>query len=117
VDRSGFRALLLGSGSKQELQLDHVADTADIQVGDLLLSSGLGGRFPVGYPVAEVSEITHFPGRPFAQVRAKPRARLDKSRYLLLVSRQEPPLLDGPIAERAAVEPAPVSAAAGGQQP
>lgn len=104
VDRSGFRTLLLGNGSKQELQLDYVADTADIQVGDLLVSSGLGGRFPAGYPVAEVSEILHDPGRPFARVRAKPRARLDKSRYLLLVSRQEPPLLDGPIRDTPAPE-------------
>ena len=107
VDRSGFRALLLGNGSKQELQLDHVSDTADIRVGDLLVSSGLGGRFPIGYPVAEVTEITHDPGRPFAQVKAQSRARLDKSRYLLLVSRREPPLLAGPIPDR----PAPTAVA------
>ncbi|WP_210396749.1 rod shape-determining protein MreC [Motiliproteus sediminis] len=121
VDRSGFRALLLGNGSKQSLRLDHVPDTADIQVGDLLLSSGLGGRFPAGYPVAEVSEIVHDPGRPFALVRAVPRARLDKSRHLLLVTRQEPPLLDGPIADPVAAPPtasAPASSgssASGGQ--
>ncbi len=88
VNRSGFRALLLGRGSEQELLLDHVPNTADIKVGDLLLSSGLGGRFPQGYPVAEVTEVIHDPGQPFAMIRCQPTARLDTSRHLLLVFSQ-----------------------------
>lgn len=88
VSRSGFRSLLLGRGSDQELLLDHVANTADIKVGDLLLSSGLGARFPKGYPVAEVLEVIHDPGQPFAVVRCQPTAQLDTSRHLLLVFSQ-----------------------------
>ncbi len=90
VNRSGFRSLLQGQGSSQELLLDHVPDTADIEVGDTLISSGLGQRFPTGYPVAVVTEIQHDPGRPFALVKARPTARLDKSRQLLVVFRLEP---------------------------
>ncbi|MEH6473114.1 MAG: rod shape-determining protein MreC [Halopseudomonas sp.] len=88
VNRSGFRSLLLGRGSDQELLLDHVPDTADIKVGDRLLSSGLGARFPKGYPVAEVVEVIHDPGQPFATVRCQPTAQLDTSRYLLLIFAQ-----------------------------
>ncbi|MEH6651466.1 MAG: rod shape-determining protein MreC [Motiliproteus sp.] len=88
VNRSGFRALLLGRGSEQEMLLDSVPDTADIQVGDLLLSSGLGARFPAGYPVAIVTEVIHDPGQPFAIIRTQSTAELDSSRYLLLVFAQ-----------------------------
>ncbi len=90
VNRTGFRALLLGRGSEQELLLDYVPDTADIRVGDLLLSSGLGARFPSGYPVATVTEVIHDPGQPFATIRTRPTARLDASRHLLLVFVQPP---------------------------
>jgi len=54
-------------------------------VGDLLVSSGLGQRFPAGYPVATVKEVIHDSGQPFAIVRAVPTAALNRSRYLLLV--------------------------------
>lgn len=89
-NRSGFRSILVGNGSSGELLLDHVPDTADLKVGDHLISSGLGQRFPTGYPVAVVTSIEHDPGRPFAIVKAKPTARLDKSRHLLVVFRLEP---------------------------
>ncbi len=90
VNRSGYRSILLGKGSSDELLLNHVPDTADIQVGDHLVSSGLGQRFPTGYPVAVVTAIEHDPGRPFAIVKAKPTARLDTSRHLLVAFRLEP---------------------------
>ena len=57
----------------------------DIQEGDLLVTSGLGGRFPVGYPVAVVSEIERDPGQAFAHIVATPSAALDRSRHVLLV--------------------------------
>ena len=62
-----------------------MADTADIKEGDLLVSSGLGQRFPAGYPVAVVTRVVHDPGQPFAMVRARPTAALNRSRYVLLV--------------------------------
>jgi len=85
VNRNGLRAIAVGTGSPEYLELRHVAETADIKVGDLLVSSGLGQRFPSGYPVAQVTEVVRGSGQPFLIVRAAPTAMLNRSRYLLLV--------------------------------
>ena len=85
VVRNGLRAILLGNGDTSALELVHVPDTADIREGDLLVSSGLGGRFPKGYPVAEVSRVTKEQGEPFVKIEAEPLAELNKSRLLLVV--------------------------------
>ena len=85
VNRNGLRAIASGTGNPERLELRHVADTADIKEGDLLVSSGLGQRFPAGYPVATVKEVIHDSGQPFAIVRAVPTAALNRSRNLLLV--------------------------------
>ncbi|WP_097460092.1 rod shape-determining protein MreC [Mangrovitalea sediminis] len=88
VNRSGVRAILLGTGEPYRLDLVHVPDTADITVGDLLVSSGLGGRFPKGYPVATVTNVEHDPGEPFAKVEARPMAHLYRSQLVLVVFKQ-----------------------------
>ncbi|OUS31730.1 rod shape-determining protein MreC [Gammaproteobacteria bacterium 45_16_T64] len=85
ANRNGVRAIAVGSGVLDKLKLIHVPDTADLKEGDLLVSSGLGGRFPKGYPVGVVSMVSHDPGQPFATVEARPTAHLDRSRYVLLV--------------------------------
>ncbi len=85
VLRSNVRLIAQGSGIGQKLVLQHVNATADIKVGDQLLSSGLGNRFPVGYPVGVVDQIIYEPGKPFAEVTAQPMAKLDRSRHVLLV--------------------------------
>lgn len=85
VSRNGVRAIAVGSGKLDELALIYVPDTADIQEGDQLVSSGLGSRYPKGYPLGEITTIEHDPGEPFAFVKAKPAAYLDRSRYVLLV--------------------------------
>jgi len=85
VVRNGLRAILLGTGDTDTLDLVHVPDTADIREGDLLVSSGLGGRFPRGYPVAEVSRISKEPGEPFVSIEASPKAQLNQSRLVLVV--------------------------------
>ncbi|HSC85096.1 MAG TPA: rod shape-determining protein MreC [Pseudomonas sp.] len=85
VNRNGLRAIAAGTGNPERLELRHVADTADIKEGDLLVSSGMGQRFPAGYPVATVKEVVHDSGQPFAIVRAVPTAALNRSRYMLLV--------------------------------
>lgn len=92
VNRNGFRAIALGTGALDQLELEHIPDTADIREGDLLVTSGLGGRFPRGYPVARVREVIRDPGRPFTLVKAEPAARLDRSRHLLLVEYRPAPL-------------------------
>ncbi len=91
ANRNGVRAIAVGSGILDKLRLIHVPDTADLEVGDLLVSSGLGGRFPKGYPVGVVSKVSHDPGQPFAIVEARPTANLDRSRYVLLVFSVEEP--------------------------
>ncbi len=85
INRNGLRAIATGTGSTERLNLPFLPNNADIQPGDLLISSGLGGRFPRGYPVAEVTVVSQNPGAPFATVEAKPTARIDRSREILLV--------------------------------
>ncbi|WJW75933.1 rod shape-determining protein MreC [Thiohalobacter sp. IOR34] len=85
VNRNGLRTIALGIGSIDRLSLPHIPNSADIQVGDLLVSSGLGGRFPHGYPVGVVSKVQLDPGQAFARVVARPLAELDRSREVLLV--------------------------------
>ncbi|MCB1876086.1 MAG: rod shape-determining protein MreC [Chromatiales bacterium] len=90
VNRTGLRTIAVGTGSSDRLELPHLPNNADIQVGDLLISSGLGGRFPPDYPVARVIQARSDPGRPFAAVIAQPTAQLDRSRELLLVWSETP---------------------------
>lgn len=85
VNRNGVRAIATGTGALNELELIYVPNTADIKVGDILVSSGLGGRYPKGYPVATVTVVENEPGKSFATVKAEPTAKLDRSRHLLLV--------------------------------
>lgn len=83
--RNNLRLIVSGSGSLDELHIEHVPHSADLEVGDLLLSSGLGNVFPEGYPVAEIISIVRDESRPFALVSAKPIAQLDHLKYLLLL--------------------------------
>ncbi|MDP4652179.1 MAG: rod shape-determining protein MreC [Haliea sp.] len=85
VNRNGVRAIAEGTGSLDALEVQHISATTDIREGDLLVSSGLGGRFPVGYPIAEVVLVQRDPGQPFARVLARPSAALNRSRQVLLV--------------------------------
>ncbi len=85
INRNGMRAIAEGTGQENRLSLPHIPNNADVQVGDLLLTSGLGCVFPAGYPVGEISEITTDPSLPFAQIIAKPSARLNHNREVLLV--------------------------------
>jgi rod shape-determining protein MreC len=85
VNRNGLRAIAVGEGAADRLQLLYIAHNADIREGDLLVSSGLGGRFPPGYPVGTVTQVAHDTSMGFAQVFATPAAELDKSREVLLV--------------------------------
>lgn len=96
IDRTGLRAVAFGTGKIDQLELRHLPHNADIQVGDLLISSGLGGVFPPNYPVATVSRVEHIIGEPFATIEATPLAQLDKSREVLLVWQNTPvPGTDG----------------------
>jgi rod shape-determining protein MreC len=109
VNRNGLRAVLLGTGDFDSLELMHVPDTADIREGDMLTSSGLGGRFPRGYPVAEVWSIEKEPGEPFMTIEARPLAKLSQSNMLLVVFQGDD--------ELRATEDAPASAENRGELP
>lgn len=85
VNRNGLRTIAEGTGLINRLQLPHLPNNADIRVGDLLVTSGLGGHFPPGYPVAQVTEVRNEPGKPFATVIATPNAHLQRIREVLLV--------------------------------
>lgn len=90
VDRTGLRANAFGTGKIDQLDLRHLPHNADIQVGDMLISSGLGGTFPPNYPVAIITQVERPDGEPFAAISAKPLAQLDKSREVLLVWHNRP---------------------------
>ncbi len=111
VNRNGVRAIAVGAGKLDELALIYVPDTADIKVGDQLVSSGLGGRYPKGYPLGEISQVSHDPGEPFAIVKATPAASLDRSRHVLLLFSMEsrlpkvPLVVASPIVEPSSIEP------------
>jgi rod shape-determining protein MreC len=85
VERNGFRALTTGTGSQNNLNVPYLDRNTDIRKNDLLLTSGMGGRFPYGYPVATVREVTVDVNEPFLQVRAEPVARLGFSREVIMV--------------------------------
>lgn len=85
INRTGARTLALGTGNFQELELPHIPNNEDVKVGDLLVTSGLGGRFPRGYPVGAVTKVEFDPGSPFAHIIARPVAQLDRIREVLLL--------------------------------
>ncbi|SQH74921.1 Cell shape-determining protein MreC [Shewanella benthica] len=85
ITRNDVRLVVNGTGVLDELELKFVSKSTDIRVGDLLVSSGLGNRFPEGYPVARVMKVIKDDGQSYATVTAQPLAALDRIRYLLLI--------------------------------
>ena len=85
VLRNDVRMIASGTGRPDELSLDNVPRSVDIEKGDLLVTSGLGGRFPEGYPVAVVENVSRDGSNYFATITAKPLASLERLRYVLLV--------------------------------
>ena len=85
--RNGLRAIAVGSGKNTLLKLHFVPNTYDFAAGDQLVSSGLGGRFPRGYPVGVVTEVVRDPNNSFATVWVKPLAALDSSRIVMMVKK------------------------------
>ena len=85
VNRNGLRTVAFGTGEYNRLSLPFLANNADIEPGDLLVTSGLGGAFPSGYPVAVVEKVTRLPQEPFAEVSATPAAALDQVREVMLI--------------------------------
>lgn len=85
VNRNGIRSIAMGTGKLGSLSLPFMTAESDIKVGDLLVSSGLDGIFPAGYPVATITKVERSPADTFATVEAKPLALLDRDREVLLL--------------------------------
>jgi rod shape-determining protein MreC len=85
VNRNGLRALVFGTGAADTLEVPYLTANADIKTGDLLVSSGLGGNFPAGYPVAQVVDIVNDPNESFLEITVKAVAHLNHSRRALLI--------------------------------
>lgn len=85
VNRNGLLTIAVGSGQINRLILPFLPNNADIRPGDLLITSGMGGTFPPGYPVAVVDQFTSRTDKPFASITATPKAHLDRNRELMIV--------------------------------
>ncbi len=85
IKRNGIRLIANGTGNIDRLTHNYVPHSTDIRVGDLLVTSGLGGKYPEGYPVARVVAVRQDESRPFAQVQSEPIAQINRLRYLLLL--------------------------------
>jgi len=111
VNRTGARSIALGTGRAGLLSLPYLPQNADVIVGDLLVSSGLGGVYPPGYPVAKVTAVVRDPGQPLLAVEAEPLAGLDRDPEVLLVWFDN--AIVEPEPEAAAEAPAPPAAPPG----
>jgi rod shape-determining protein MreC len=85
VLRSGVRTIALGTGRATSLDLPYVPQNYDVQVGDVLVTSGLGRIFPFGVPVARVTKVTRDPTQPLAQIQAVPLANVESDREVLFI--------------------------------
>lgn len=99
INRTGLRTVAFGTGETGFLSMPSVPREADVREGDLIVTSGLGDRFPGGYPVARVSVINREEGLTFAQVAAQPLAALDRGREVLLISTRAPEPAAEPVEE------------------
>ena len=85
IERTGLRTIAVGAGDASALALPYLPSNSDVKSGDLLVTSGLGGVFPAGYPVARVTEVHRDAVQPLAQVRAAPLARVAADGEVMLV--------------------------------
>ena len=116
INRTGARSIALGTGRSGLLSLPYLPQNADVIAGDLLVSSGLGGVYPPGYPVGRVTAVIRDPGQPLLAVEAEPLAALDRDPEVLLVwfdnavvepeAEPEPELAPAPVPT---VQPPPTS--------
>lgn len=86
VLRTGLRAVVFGSGDISNLSLRYMPISSDLQVGDILVTSGIDGTYPPGLPVAKVTQIERDPAYPFARISCIPLAGVDQQRQLMIIS-------------------------------
>jgi rod shape-determining protein MreC len=98
IERTGLRTFADGTGDPGQLRLSFLTNDADIEVGDMIVTSGLGNVFPAGRPVAVIDRFERRPGREFADVTARPVSELDRDQEVLLVWNEEREVPDEPDA-------------------
>ena len=104
VARTGVRLVAYGQGRSDLLALPNVPLSSDVRVGDELVTSGLGGRFPAGFPVGTITELEPDDSRAFLFGAVRPAARLDRGRDVLLLREVELPAMapaDDPVDDEA----------------
>jgi len=117
INRNSIRSIAVGIGDVGKLSLPYLTVESDNKVGDLLVSSGLDGIFPAGYPVARITSVKRDPAETFAVVEAKPLAQLDRIREVLLLWHENPaevraaPTDEPTVASPAVEAPAPKTTA------
>jgi rod shape-determining protein MreC len=106
INRNGLRTVAVGTGDTNRLKLPYLPTSADVVAGDLLVTSGLGGGFPAGYPVGTIAEVKRDPAQSLADVDVKPAAALDRSKELLFVwlkpqaAELPPPIKAAPVPKK-----------------
>jgi rod shape-determining protein MreC len=106
INRNGLRTIAVGTGDMGRLKLPYLPTSADVISGDLLVTSGLGGGFPAGYPVGTVAEVKRDPAQSLADVDVKPAAALDRSRELMFVWLKPQATAPAPAAAATSAAPA-----------
>ena len=94
ISRNGIRLVASGMGQVDKLTHNYVPHSYDIQVGDKLVTSGLGGKYPEGYPVSEVLHVNQDETRAFSEIYSQPIAQIDRLRYLLLLWADDKPAIE-----------------------
>jgi rod shape-determining protein MreC len=94
INRTGLRTVAYGSGETSHLLMPNVPLQADVSPGDMIVTSGLGDRFPPGFPVGEVERVERDSGETFAIIYVRPFAALDRGREVLLI---EPQVVSEPL--------------------
>jgi len=114
VNRNGLRAIAFGTGAPDTVSIRYLTASSDIKPGDLLVSSGIGGGFPFGYPVAKVKKIVNDPNESFLDITATPVAQLSHNKEVLLiwpaksvlpVEAKKPAEIKKPVPQSKLVEP------------
>jgi len=111
INRNGLRTIAVGTGDSSLLKLPYLPTSADVIAGDLLVTSGLGGGFPAGYPVGTIAEVKRDPSQSLADVDVRPAAHLDRSRELMFVWLKPGAVLPATTTSAAPAAPVPSGAA------
>ena len=117
LTRNGLRAIAVGSGKDGSIDVPFMPVSADIQNGDLFVTSGIDGTYPAGLVVARVAAVEKNAAYMFAKITARPAAGVDNHRFVRILTAQRPALPPPPEARAEDKRPAPRHSGKGRRQP